>query len=151
MAIEIAIVGSDNDEILASVAPGVFDDEIDSLRTLEFIKDPRHHLVVGIENGVVVGFASAIHYVHPDKPTPEMWVNEVGVAPTHRGQGIGRRLLHVLLEFGKKIGCLEAWVLTERDNVAAMRLYASVGGEASKDQVMFTFRMGTSLLANSQL
>jgi hypothetical protein len=27
----------------------------------------------------VVGFASAVHYVHPDK-APELWINEVGVA-----------------------------------------------------------------------
>ena len=26
----------------------------------------------------IVGFASAVHYVHPDKP-PELWINEMGV------------------------------------------------------------------------
>jgi hypothetical protein len=31
----------------------------------------------GVDGGVVVGFVSAVHYVHPDKPVAEMWINEV--------------------------------------------------------------------------
>ena len=27
------------------------------------------------------------HYLHPDKSAPELFVNEIGVAPTHRRQG----------------------------------------------------------------
>ena len=57
--------------------------------TAEFLADSRHHLAVAVDEGRVVGMASAVHYVHPDKP-PELWINEVGVAPTHRGLGIGR-------------------------------------------------------------
>jgi ribosomal protein S18 acetylase RimI-like enzyme len=82
-----------------------------------------------------------VHHVHPDKE-PELWINEVGVAPTHRGQGIGKQLIDALLEAGRSRGCTEAWVLTDRTNEAAMRLYASRGGkEFPRDQVMFTFKL----------
>jgi hypothetical protein len=38
--------------------------------------------------------------------------------------------------------CTQAWVLTDRDNTAAMRLYASVGGDpGSQDRVMFDFKL----------
>lgn len=47
--------------------PGVFDDPIIAKATSAFLADPRHHLVVAIASGTVVGFASAVHYVHPDK------------------------------------------------------------------------------------
>jgi hypothetical protein len=57
------------------------------------IHDPRHHLAVAVEANVIVGFASEVHYVHPDKP-PELWINEVGVV-------------------GHSLGCREPWVLTE--------------------------------------
>ena len=51
--------------------------------------------------------------------------------------------MRTLLEHGKRLGCREAWVLTERSNHAAMRLYASVEGEeAPHDPVMFTFLLG---------
>jgi ribosomal protein S18 acetylase RimI-like enzyme len=140
MPIEIRILRNGDDSVLANVAPDVFDDPIDVHAAAEFLSDPRHHLAVAIDNGLVVGFASAVLYVHPDKPRPELWINEVGVSPTHHRRGIGRTLLDVLLDVGRNAGCAEAWVLTDRSNPAAMHLYASVGGqEAPGNQVMFTF------------
>jgi GNAT superfamily N-acetyltransferase len=89
-----------------------------------------------------VGFASAVHYVHPDKPSPELWINEVGVASTHRGRGLGKVILQTLFDHARALGCVEAWVLTDRGNQGAMRLYGSRGGiETPTDQVMFTFRL----------
>src|SRR6516165_10697843 len=86
--------------VLDHVSPGVFENPIDPRWTAEFLADSRHHLAVAIDGNQVVGMASAVHYVHPDKP-PELWINEVGVAPTHRAQGIGRRLLEALFERGR--------------------------------------------------
>jgi Acetyltransferase (GNAT) family len=57
-------------------------------RTTEFLADARHHLIMALNSGTVVGFVSAVHYLHPDKAPPEFWINKVGVAPTHQGQGI---------------------------------------------------------------
>ena len=135
----IKILGRGDEAVLTHLAQGVFDHAVDHDRSVEFLNDSRHHLAVAIEAGSVVGFASAVHYVHPDK-SPELWINEVGVAPTHRGQGLAAKLLQALFKVGRGVGCTEAWVLTDRSNAAAMRLYASLGGsEAPKDQVMFTF------------
>ena len=85
--------------------------------------------------------ASAVHYVHPDKPA-DLWVNEVGVAATHRGQGIARRLVDALLEHGRTLGCREAWVLTEETNSIARRLYSGAGGVESP-ALMYTFQLDT--------
>jgi GNAT superfamily N-acetyltransferase len=115
---------------------------IDAWAAASFLADPRHHLAVAIECGAVIGFVSAVEYVHPDKPSPELWINEVGVASTHRGCGVGKAVLHAVLNLARERGCSEAWVLTERANSAAMRLYAGCGGiEASEDSVMFTFHL----------
>jgi len=70
--------------------------------------------------------ASVFHYVHPDKPA-QLFVNEVGVAASHQSQGIGLRLLTALLEHGRRIGCTEAWVATEQNNIAARALYRRAG------------------------
>jgi ribosomal protein S18 acetylase RimI-like enzyme len=142
MAIEIKILGRHDAHVLRNVAPGVFDDPIDRRMTNAFLSDPRHHLAVAIEAELVVGFVSAVHYAHPDKPRPDLWINEVGVAPTHQGRGLGRDLLHAVLEAGRQIGCSEAWVLTDRSNTPAMRLYSSSGGTGS-DLVMFTFHLSS--------
>lgn len=139
MDVVIRVLRATDADILGHVAPGVFDDSIDQQLSSEFLSDPRHHLVVALDAGKVVGFASAIHYVHPDKP-PELWINEVGVAPTHERRGIGKRLLRALFEVARDLNCKGAWVLTDESNTPALRLYTAVGGHPSA-QVMFSFRL----------
>jgi ribosomal protein S18 acetylase RimI-like enzyme len=140
--IEIKLLGPLDAGILSNIAPDVFDDPIVQSSTQEFINDSRHRLIVALDGGIVVGFVSAVVYLHPDKATPELWINEVGVAPTYQGQGIGKMLLRRTLEEAQKAGCKEAWVLTERGNDAAMALYKSIGGiEEVPDPTMFTFRL----------
>ena len=139
--LDIRILLPGDRAMLDNVAPDVFDNTLDPRLVAEFLGDNRHHLAVAIDQGQVVGFASGVHYVHPDKP-PELWINEVGVAPSHQGRGIGKAVIRSLLQHAEQLGCAEAWVLTERSNHAAMRLYASTGGEeAPQDSVMFTFVM----------
>ena len=97
---------------------------------------------VALDDGTVVGMASAVNYVNPDKP-PELWINEVGVAPTHRRRGVGRGLLQALLARGRALGCAQAWVLTDTSNPAAQRLYAAGGGRAAAEACrMFEFPLG---------
>ncbi len=145
MTIAIKILNHNDADILKNVDPDVFDDAIDLQRAEEFLADPRHHLAVAIEGELVVGFVSAVHYVHPDKPHPEMWINEVSVAETHRRQGLGKRLMNAVFDVARELGCTEAWVLTDRENTAAMNLYSAVGNpETPSDHVMFTFNLEES-------
>jgi ribosomal protein S18 acetylase RimI-like enzyme len=132
MAIEIKILQRGDDSVLMNVAAEVFDKPIEAALTREFLEDPRHHIAVAIDGGLVVGFASGIHYIHPDK-APELWVNEVAVAPTHRRRGLGTAVLKALLAVGQAHTCTVAWVLTYRNNAAAMALYSSVGGAEGAD------------------
>src|SRR5258707_2784443 len=137
----IRLLGPGDAAVLSDVAENVFDNEIDARWTAEFLSDPRHHMVVAMLDERVIGMASAVHYVHPDKP-PELWVNEVGVAPPYWRRGIGRRLLEALFERGRALGCREAWVGTDQSNTPARRLYAAVGGEEAPEPfVMVSFRL----------
>jgi GNAT superfamily N-acetyltransferase len=138
MSIEVKVLRSDDADLLLNVALGVFDEPINVPATKSFLDDPRHHIAVALDDSAVVGFVSAVHYAHPDKPAPELWINEVGVADSHLRRGIASALLRAMFDHARKLGCVEAWVLTDRDNAPAMKLYGSVGGTAS-DQMMFSF------------
>ena len=139
---EVKLLGPADSNILDNVAAEVFDDPIVISSAREFLNDARHRLVVALDDNLVVGFVSAVIYLHPDKTAPELWINEIGVAPTHQRQGIGKMLLQYLLENARQWGCVEAWVLTERDNIAAMAMYRSAGGvEERPDPTMFTFHL----------
>jgi aminoglycoside 6'-N-acetyltransferase I len=139
----IKLLGAGDEAVLESVADDVFDNPIDPAATAKFLADANHHLAVAIDEGVVIGFASAVLYFHPDKPKPELWINEVGVAASHQRQGIARRLMEAVLNEARQQGCGEAWVLTNRSNQPAMRLYASSGGSEAEDDdiVMFEFNL----------
>lgn len=126
---DIRLLGPGDADVLRNVAPDVFDGPIHPEWSQQFFDDPRHHLVVALDSGTVVGMITAVHYVHPDK-APQLWVNELGVAPSHQRRGIGRQLLDAMLAHGRALGCTEAWVGTEETNEAARNLYRAAGGEA---------------------
>jgi aminoglycoside 6'-N-acetyltransferase I len=137
--IEVKLLGPGDELVLSRLASGVFDKAIDPVLTREYLAESHFHLAVAVEGGVVVGMASAVDYVHPDKPR-ELWINEVGVSATHRRRGVAKRLLGALFEHGRGLGCWQAWVLTNRSNAAAMRLYVSAGGVMDADDTtMFAF------------
>jgi len=143
MTIEIRVLGLGEEMLLQNVAADVFDNPVDPQLAAEFLRDERHHLAVALDQGVVVGFASGITYLHPDKPL-ELWINEVGVASSHRRQGIGKRVLQALIETGRAKDCREAWVLTDRSNTAARRLYESSGASHAPDEaLMYSFALDT--------
>ncbi|HET7552555.1 MAG TPA: GNAT family N-acetyltransferase [Gemmatimonadaceae bacterium] len=135
--IEVRLLRANDLAVLDRVADGVFDGPVQERWARAFLDDARHHLAVAVDDGVVVGMASAVDYVHPDK-APQLWINEIGVAPTYQRRGIGRLLLDALLAHGRALGCTEAWLGTEEDNTPARRLYESAGGEA-EPFVLYSF------------
>lgn len=140
MPIEIRVLEPGDERLLESVASDLFDRPIDPTAARAFLGDERLHLAVAIDDELVVAFASGVHYFHPDKPRSELFVNEVGVAPSHRRRGLGRKVLRALLAHGREIGCGEAWVLVDRANVPARRLYESCGaGRPDEAQAMYSF------------
>jgi aminoglycoside 6'-N-acetyltransferase I len=79
-------------------------------------------MVAALDGDTIVGQCAGVIHRHPDKPT-ELYVDEVGTASTHRRQGIARAMLDELFAWGRELGCTEAWLGTELDNIAANGLY----------------------------
>lgn len=143
MSIEIRLLLIADLPVLERVAEEVFDGPVERHWATDFLKDSRHqHLVVAVDDGVVVGMVSAVDHVHPDKP-PQLWSNEPGVAPTHRRRGIGRQLLQALLTHERQLGCTEAWLGTESDNLPARALYEQAGS-APEPFVLYTFPLAAT-------
>lgn len=126
--IDIRLLGRADAHVLDKVAADVFDHAVDPRWSAEFFDDPRHHIIVAMDAELVVGMVSSFHYVHPDKP-PQMFINELGVASTHRGRGIARSLMQAMLRHASTLGCTEAWVGTEDENVEARGLYESLSSQ----------------------
>jgi aminoglycoside 6'-N-acetyltransferase I len=139
-SIEYRLLGKGDASVLERVAPEVFDDPVDAAATAAFLADPAHRLVVALDDGLVVGFVSAVVCRHPDEPRPELWINEIAVTASHRRHGIARRLLACLLAAARQAGCGSAWVLADGDNAPAAALYETAGGQPSPGRpVMYNF------------
>ena len=99
------------------------------------LADERTIFLVAFAGDEPVGFAFG--YLLPRRHgDPEiLFVYELDVDAGHRRRGIATRLMHELI----RLGNAPAFVLTEPDNDAANRTYASLGGERV-DSVMWDFR-----------
>ncbi len=128
-SIEIRRVTEADAGVFTRVAEDVFDAPIDSARLTAYLLEPNHLMVVALQGGMVIGQTAAVVHRHPDKPT-ELYIDEVGVTPAFQRQGIARTMLDKMFALGRDLGCEEAWVGTEVDNVPARRLYEARGAEA---------------------
>jgi ribosomal protein S18 acetylase RimI-like enzyme len=129
--------------LFAKIAEEVFDEVVDSQKIAAYLAEPGHHMIVAIHDGVIVGQTAAVVHRHPDKPT-ELYVDEVGVAPAFQRRGIAMRMLDAMFAHGRAIGCEEAWVGTEPDNLPARRLYEQrrrQGDDEGEEFVMYAFRL----------
>lgn len=133
--VSIHAVSAANAYLLDNVEEGVFDHKVQPALVEAFLANSSNIMVVAQLQGRIVGMATAICYVHPDKPIA-MFINEVGVSHRVRRQGIGKRLVSALLEIARVRGCSSAWVATEVGNEPARALYESLGAMPDQEHAV---------------
>lgn len=118
-------------------AEALFDDPVDLAATRRFLADEANLLLIAYVDGNPAGFVSGTELLHPDKPAPELFLNELGVDEAYRGRGIGRALVAELWRVAQELGCRGMWVLTDDDNPAANKVYRAAGGTRAREEVMY--------------
>ncbi len=136
--ITIRNLGPEDAHILDRVRPGTFDHEIDPSRAWAFLATRVNELVVALDRGEVIGFASGTVIMHPDKPT-QFYVNEVAVHKDYRRRGIGTRLLTRISELATDRGCATVWLATEGKNEAARQLYRKMSPDVLDGVVVYSW------------
>lgn len=142
MAIEIRTVSGDDAGLFAKIAPDVFDEPVHPEKLAAYLAEPGHHMMVALDDGVVIAQCAAVIHRHPDK-VAELYIDEVGVSPDWQRRGIARNMLEKMFDLGRSLGCGEAWVGTEPDNLAARRLYETTKekGEPAETFVMYQYEL----------
>ena len=139
---EIVRLSPGNAGLLDRIAEDVFDEPVRPDRLAAYLADPGHVMLVAVSDGMVIGQCAAIVHRHPDKVT-ELYIDEVGVTPAVQRKGIARAMVERMLAIGKELGCGEAWVGTEPDNLPARGLYERL--EVKRDEaetfVMYVYRL----------
>ena len=131
MDVQILRMTPANAAKLQQVDDEIFDDEIHADHLAAYLADAGHLMVCAFAGGVAIGQARGILNRQPDTTT-SLYIDNLGVAPSRRREGIAGRLLDELVAWGRENGCASAWVATELDNEGARALYAARGapGEA---------------------
>src|SRR5437868_51249 len=108
---EIVRLGpGDEDAVLG--AEQLFDAPPTIAATRTFLASSGHHLLLAFDGAHAVGFVTGVETTHPDKGT-EMFLYELGVAPSHRRRGVATALVSELAAIARERGCYGMWVLTE--------------------------------------
>jgi ribosomal protein S18 acetylase RimI-like enzyme len=126
----------DSIALLEDIAEEVFDGAIDPQRLARYLASPGHLMVVAMMEARVVGQVGGYVHHHLDQPS-ELYIDNLGVTPSHRRRGVADRLLDEIQAWGKELGCHDAWIVTHPDNLPACATYASRGAVA-EPVVMFS-------------
>ncbi|MGX9119889.1 N-acetyltransferase family protein [Mesorhizobium sp. BHbsci] len=142
MEVEIVRLNQGDDALVMRVAEDVFDEPVRPDRLAAYLREPGHFMIVAVADDVVIGQCAAVIHRHPDKVS-ELYVDEVGVSPAFQRQGIATKMLDAMFELGRELGCEEAWVGTEPDNIAARAVYEARKEPhgAAEEFVMYVFEL----------
>jgi ribosomal protein S18 acetylase RimI-like enzyme len=122
--VSICRVGPGNSGILARIAPDVFNDAVDPHRLDAYLAFDGSMMVLALDGDLVVGQVKAAVHLHPDKPA-DLYVDEVGVTPSHQRRGIARAMLDEAQRWALERGCADVWLAADPDNRSARSLYES--------------------------
>jgi GNAT superfamily N-acetyltransferase len=91
--------------------------------------DPAVRFLIAKEDRQAIGFINFSLRRTTLHPGPSGLIDELVVAESHRGQGVGRLLVEACITECRKLGCSELEVSTKKSNNAARSFYKRCGFE----------------------
>lgn len=112
-----------------------------------FLSRPANILIAASDAGVPVGYLIAYLLDRIDGSRGMMLFYEISVAESHRGRGVGTKMIAELKSLCRRHDVAKMWVHTNRSNTAATRLYSRTGAQKpdETDEVTFTYFPGSFL------
>jgi ribosomal protein S18 acetylase RimI-like enzyme len=108
-----------------------FDLEQSVINIRELMKDPDHCMLVARDQSQILGLISFSNRKTILHPGPSGLIDELVVAKTSRGSGIGKQLTLAAVNKCRELGCCEVEVSTEKSNKRARKFYGTLGFDES--------------------
>ena len=99
----------------------------------QFLLDPKNWIFACIEDKKIIGFAYGYELNRLDNKGNMLYIHEVGVHPEYQRQGIGFQILTSLKEICKLTDICRFFLITQKHNIAACKLYEKTGGKKIAD------------------
>jgi aminoglycoside 3-N-acetyltransferase I len=94
-----------------------------------FFNNDSNIMYVAVEDGKVIGNVYGYILQRFDMPKNQLFLYSIDVLDTHQKKGIGKALVYAFLTHMNKKEIHNAFVLTNKGNASAMKLYQSTGAE----------------------
>ncbi|MGN6100595.1 MAG: GNAT family N-acetyltransferase [Devosia sp.] len=140
MAVTLHRLRPGEEAILARVAPEVFDEAVDRDRLARYFGAPGHLMLLA-PRGRTRRRAMRGGRPPSSRQADRALCRRARDGLDHRRRGIGRALLAAMFEWGRELGCKEAWLGTELDNEPANRLYRGFAPAADEPMQLYAFRL----------
>jgi len=92
-----------------------------------FLSEVNSYILVAEIEGIVVGFVNFTTRKTILHRGLSGLIDELIIAKSYRGKGIGRQLLSSAIEKSRQLGCCEVEVSTEKTNIKAREFYRQCG------------------------
>jgi ribosomal protein S18 acetylase RimI-like enzyme len=97
-------------------------------KQLEKFLSEKQNLAFGAKrNGKVIGLVYGYVLTRPDTGKPQFFVYSVGIHSDYRDMGYGTELIQYAVNYAKENNFCESFVITEKDNSPACRIYEKAG------------------------
>jgi ribosomal protein S18 acetylase RimI-like enzyme len=123
-------------------AAGLFDEPNDVAAVQAYLCDDRNVVFMAYDGDQPVGFLRGTALDQLKSQHKQMFLYEIAVEERHRRLGIGAGLIESLVRYCRERNFEEIFVLTDPDNLPAVRLYTSTGAitETAGDR-MYVYRL----------
>lgn len=95
------------------------------------LANDRGCILVAEEAGQVIGMCTGQVVISTAEGGPSVLVEDMVVAPGHRGQGVGRALIKAMAGWAREQGATRLQLLADTNNAPALAFYQRLGWQAT--------------------
>lgn len=111
-----------------------------TVNQLKCDKDLFHCLVAETEDKHIIGFASHF-FTYYSWSGKALYIDDLYVTPSHRKQGVGKKLLDAIVQKAKDNGCFKIRWQTSNWNTNAIAFYKNYGAEIDEVEINCDYRL----------
>lgn len=106
---------------------------------INFVNSKDNYGFIVIVDNNIVGFSYCYGLLRPDGKKM-LYIHSVGLLKVYQNKGLGSMLIKYIVNYAKTNGFSEAFVITDKGNPRACKVYEKAGGKNDiKDEIVYVF------------
>jgi len=111
-------------------------------RVKAFLSEPQNIAFTAELDGKIIGLIHGYSLTRMDSKAPQFFIYAVDIVPVHQDKGYGSAFIQYVVDWAREHGFSESFVLTDKDNHRACRVYEKAGMTYSKEDCGRMYEIG---------